>query len=134
MDFSNFLQQTYFKQSNHQLHLGIVHFYCWLHLLPSYSPKMLDSLVGKKKQKKTANQWDDVLCNVVKKTIVPLCELLVIYISLQFINVFSSNFYMGQSNFLPFHRLYHYQITHCLHKKLDSTPTEKTVFPGVCTA
>ena len=84
MDFSNFLQQTYFNNpiTNYiwALSIFIVGFIfsrvilrrCLIHWLV-------------KKTKETANQWDDVLCDVVKKTIIPLCELLVIYISLQFI-------------------------------------------------
>ncbi|MDD4614588.1 MAG: mechanosensitive ion channel family protein [Caldisericia bacterium] len=36
-----------------------------------------------KKVKSTAAQWDDVVCDMIKKTIVPLCELFVVYVSLQ---------------------------------------------------
>ncbi len=84
MDFSKFLQQTYFNNpiTNYiwALSVFIVGFIfsrvilrrCLIHWLV-------------KKTKETTNQWDDVLCDVIKKTIIPLCELLVIYISLQFI-------------------------------------------------
>jgi small-conductance mechanosensitive channel len=39
-----------------------------------------------KKTKETTNQWNGVLFDEAKKTVIPLCELLVIYISLQFID------------------------------------------------
>ncbi len=87
MNFSDFLQLSFFNNP-------VVN-YIWAFSILVVGLLITRIVIRKilicwlvNKTKETTAQWNDIVCDLIKTTIVPLCELLVVYISLQLI-VFS---------------------------------------------
>ncbi len=86
MNFLNttFFQQVYFGNPLSNYFLALVTLILGLCITKIVIRRILLNWF-RKKTKQTSCRWDDYICNLVEKTVVPLVELFVFYISLQFI-------------------------------------------------